>query len=60
MIIEFIFTLPGMGSLGFEAILQRDYPVIMAITTLVAVLTMVGILISDLLYCAVDPRIKLE
>ncbi len=60
VIIERIYSLPGMGSLGFEAVLQRDYPVIMGITTLVAVLTMIGILISDLLYCIVDPRIELK
>ena len=60
VIIEVIFGIPGMGRLGFEAITQRDYPVTMAITTLVAVLTMLGILISDILYCLVDPRIQLK
>lgn len=60
VIIEYIFEIPGMGKLGFDGILTRDYPVIMAITTLTAVLTMVGILISDLLYCVVDPRIRLS
>jgi peptide/nickel transport system permease protein len=60
VIVEQIFSLPGMGNLSFTAILSRDYPVIMAITTLVAVLTMLGMLISDLLYCAADPRIQIE
>ncbi len=60
VIIESIFTIDGMGYLGFQSILTRDYPVIMAITTFVALLTMLGILISDVLYCIVDPRISLQ
>ena len=46
-----------MGRLGFDAILARDYPVIMAITTFSALLTLVGILVSDILYSIVDPRV---
>jgi peptide/nickel transport system permease protein len=49
-----------MGQLGFEAVLSRDYPVIMAITTISALLTLLGLLISDVLYAVLDPRIKLE
>lgn len=60
VIIESIFSLPGMGKLGFEAVLSRDYPVIMALLTISAVLTLVGILLSDLLYVVVDPRISYE
>ncbi|MEN6440988.1 MAG: ABC transporter permease [Syntrophobacter sp.] len=60
VIIESIFSIPGMGQLGFEAVLSRDYPVIMAITTISAFLTLIGLLISDILYAALDPRIKLE
>ncbi|MFZ2446581.1 MAG: ABC transporter permease [Syntrophobacteraceae bacterium] len=60
VIIESIFSIPGMGQLGFEAVLSRDYPVIMAITTISAFLTLIGLLISDVLYAALDPRIKLE
>jgi peptide/nickel transport system permease protein len=60
VIIESIFSIPGMGQLGFEAVLSRDYPVIMAITTISALLTLVGLLIGDILYAALDPRIKLE
>jgi peptide/nickel transport system permease protein len=60
VIIEYIFSIPGMGYLAFEAILQRDYPVIMAVTTLAAVLTLAGILISDVLYSVVDPRVKMR
>lgn len=60
VIIESIFSIPGMGQLGFEAVLSRDYPVIMAITTISALLTLIGLLLSDLLYSVLDPRIKLE
>lgn len=60
IVVEQIFTIPGMGRLGFEAILTRDYPVIMAITTFSAFLTLLGILLSDLLYGVVDPRIRVE
>lgn len=60
VIIEYIFTINGMGKLGFDAILTRDYPVIMAITTFSALLTLMGILVSDLLYSAVDPRVSAE
>ena len=57
VIVEYIFNINGMGLLGFEAILQRDYPVIMAVTTFSAFLVLLGILVSDLLYSVADPRI---
>jgi len=60
VIVETIFSIPGMGKLGFESVLARDYPVIMAIATISAVLTLVGILVSDLLYIVVDPRVSFE
>jgi len=60
VIIEQIFSIPGMGRLGFEAVLSRDYPVVMAIATISALLTLVSLLLSDLLYLCVDPRIRFE
>jgi peptide/nickel transport system permease protein len=60
VIIESIFSIPGLGLLGFEAVLARDYPVIMAITAISGFLTLIGLLISDILYAVLDPRIKLE
>lgn len=57
VIIEQIFAIPGMGRLGFESVLSRDYPVVMAIATIGALLTLVSILLTDLLYAVVDPRI---
>jgi peptide/nickel transport system permease protein len=60
VIIEGIFNIPGMGRLGFEAVLGRNYPVIMALLTLSAGLTLFGILLTDVLYAVVDPRIRYE
>lgn len=60
IIIENIFSIPGMGKLAFEAILSRDYPVIMAVITISSLLTLIGILLADLLYAMVDPRISYE
>jgi len=58
VIIESIFSIPGMGKLGFDAILARDYPVIMGDATISAFLTLLGILVADLTYTLVDPRIS--
>jgi peptide/nickel transport system permease protein len=60
VIIESIFSIPGMGQLGFESVLSRDYPVVLAIATIAAFLTLIGLLVSDLLYVWVDPRISYE
>ena len=59
VIIESIFSWPGMGRLAYEAILGRDYPVILTVNFITAVLVLVGTLISDVLYMVADPRIKL-
>lgn len=58
VIIEQIFSIPGMGRLGFESVLARDYPVVIAIAMFTAVLTMLGTLLTDLMYVIVDPRIS--
>lgn len=58
VIIESIFSWPGMGRMAYEAILARDYPVILTVNFITAVLVLVGTLVSDLLYMVVDPRIK--
>jgi peptide/nickel transport system permease protein len=59
VIFETIFAWPGIGRLGYEAILSRDYPVVIALNFLAAGLTLVGTLLSDVLYMLVDPRIRL-
>jgi peptide/nickel transport system permease protein len=56
-IIESIFGWPGMGRLGVSSILQRDYPVVMGVTMLSALLVVSGNLIADILYALIDPRI---
>jgi len=60
VIIEQIFSIRGMGWLTFEAILNRDYPVIMGVFTISALLTLLGLLLSDIMYAMVDPRISFE
>jgi len=60
VIIEQIFTWPGMGRLFFESIRERDYPTIMGLTLMFSMLTLAGQLLADLLYCAVDPRVSVE
>jgi peptide/nickel transport system permease protein len=57
IVIETLFSIPGMGALSYEAVFNRDYPLLMGIFTVSALLTLVGILISDFLYTLVDPRI---
>jgi peptide/nickel transport system permease protein len=59
-IIESIFAWPGMGRLTVEAVGGRDYPIIMATTMMAATLTVLGNLIADVAYAAVDPRVSLE
>lgn len=60
VIIESIFSIPGMGRLFYESILARDYPMVMGIFSITAILTLVGLIISDILYALTDPRIKFE
>jgi ABC-type dipeptide/oligopeptide/nickel transport system permease component len=60
VIIETMFSIPGLGLLSWESLLQRDYPTIMANFTISAFLSLIGIFVSDLLYVAVDPRIDFE
>jgi peptide/nickel transport system permease protein len=60
VIFEQIFAWPGLGLLGYEAILSRDFPMILTLNFLAAALTLAGILVSDILYALVDPRIRLE
>jgi len=59
VIIESIFSWPGMGRMAYEAILARDYPVILTVNFVSAVLVLAGTFVSDLLYLVVDPRIRL-
>ncbi len=58
IIIEVIFSIPGMGVEVFNSILNYDYPMIITVFTLSGFLTMVGYLVADILYAVVDPRIS--
>jgi peptide/nickel transport system permease protein len=58
VIVERIFNIPGMGLETFEAIRSHDYNWIMAVVTISAVLTMIGMLVSDVLYAVLDPRVR--
>jgi peptide/nickel transport system permease protein len=49
-----------MGRLIVNAVFQRDYPLVMGSVVIVAVMFMIGVLISDVLYALLDPRIRLE
>lgn len=60
VIVEYIFNIPGMGSLSLLALSSRDYPLQMALFAFSGFLTLAGIMISDFLYVAADPRIKLS
>jgi peptide/nickel transport system permease protein len=60
VIIESIFTLPGMGQLMLQSLEARDNPMIMGITVLAAIVTLFGYLMADILYMVVDPRISYE
>ncbi|MFN4245045.1 MAG: ABC transporter permease [Brevinematia bacterium] len=58
IIIEKMFSLPGIGQLFYNAVFSRDYPIVMGLSTISALLTLVSLLIADVLYAIVDPRIK--
>jgi peptide/nickel transport system permease protein len=58
VILEQIFTWPGMGRLYFEAIRERDYETVMGLTLIFSILTLLGQLIADALYAFVDPRVS--
>ena len=60
LIIEIIFSLDGLGLLGFEAVLKRDYPVMFATIYFFGLLGLVMKIIGDLMYVVVDPRIDFE
>ncbi len=58
VIFETIFAIPGMGQLFYMSVMTRDYPLIMGILTIGAILTLIGNLLADIGYAATDPRIR--
>lgn len=59
MITETIFSIPGVGKMAYDAMLVGDIPFIMTYNMFIAVLTVIGILLTDIMYAVVDPRVKL-
>jgi microcin C transport system permease protein len=59
-LIERVFNIDGMGYLGYQAILQRDYPVALGILVISSLLMLVGNILSDVIYASVDPRIRFK
>jgi len=59
-VIEFIFSIQGMGKLTIDAFFARDYPVIFSLLLIGSFLTMLGVFIADLCYAIVDPRVRFE
>jgi peptide/nickel transport system permease protein len=60
IIIETVFAWPGIGRLSYQAVLARDYPVVMTVLTISAILTLLGNFIADILYGIADPRIRYQ
>ena len=60
VIIETIFSWPGLGRVGYDAVTQRDYPVSMAILLMGGIMALIGFLMVDIMYVVVDPRIKYD
>ena len=58
VIFESIFSIPGMGQLFYQGVMARDYPLVMGMLVITAVLTLVGNLLADLAYAVADPRIR--
>ncbi len=58
IIMETVFAWPGIGRLAYQAVLARDYPVVMTINTISAVLVLIGNFVADILYGIADPRIR--
>ncbi len=60
VLVETIFNVPGMGLYAFEGLVSRDYNIVMATVTISSFMTLLGFLLSDILYAVVDPRIAYE
>ncbi len=60
VIFETIFAIPGMGQLFYQSVMMRDYPTIMGILVIGAVLTLFGNFLADLMYSVADPRIRVS
>ncbi len=60
VVVETVYSWPGMGNLAVTSLTERDYPVVMAIVLMSAFFIMIGTLLSDILYAVVDPRVRYD
>lgn len=60
VVTETIFGLPGLGKISYEAAMKRNYPLILGINSMLAILTLIGALVADILYAVADPRIRYD
>jgi peptide/nickel transport system permease protein len=60
VVVESVFALPGLGRLAFDAALRQEQAMVMTMTLLVGSATLLGMLLSDILHRAVDPRVELR
>ena len=60
VVTETIFGLPGLGKISVEAAMKRNYPLILGINSMLAILTLIGALVADILYAVADPRIRYD
>lgn len=60
VITEKIFSWPGLGRLSVDSVVQQDFPVVMAVVIMAAIATILGFLLSDILYALIDPRIRFD
>ena len=60
VIIERVFSWPGMGRLAVDAVFNRDYPLVMGSVVIASIIFIIGLLISDILYALLDPRIRFK
>jgi peptide/nickel transport system permease protein len=58
VVVETVFNYPGMGLLFFQSAVNDDFPVLLGVTVVVAITTVVGNLVADVLYAVIDPRIR--
>ena len=58
IVLEIIFSIPGMGKVGYEAVVGRNYPIVFAVMMFSSILVLIGYLVADILYSVVDPRIS--
>src|SRR5699024_838212 len=60
LVVEQLFNYPGMGLMFWQATQTRDFPILLATTTIVAIATVVGSLLADIAYAVADPRVRLS